>query len=108
MWGKSPYTHSAAISNCSQTRRKDSSGQGGLKFKAVSNSFLEGTRREKTHLKKVTNLPTLYLLSQAVRTKYDARVVYTVLPKSLNYAIGKKRCRFCWPSIFWCIPSESR
>ena len=33
---------------------KNASAQGSLKFRAVSNSFWEGTRREKTRLKKVS------------------------------------------------------
>ena len=41
--------------------KKNASAQGSLKFKEVSNSFWEGTRREKTRLKKVS-----YLLSQLV------------------------------------------
>ena len=51
---------SAAFSKRSQTK-KNAFVQGGLKFRDVSNSFWEGTRREKTRLKKVT-----YLRSQLV------------------------------------------
>ena len=48
-----------------QSARKNASAQGSLKFREVSNSFWEGTRRDKTRLKKVTYLLT-YLLSQLV------------------------------------------
>ena len=48
---------SAALSKRSQNK-KNASAQGSLKFRDVSNSFREGTRREKTRLKKVS-----YLLS---------------------------------------------
>ena len=41
--------------------KKNASAQGSLKFREVPNSFWEGTRREKTRLKKVS-----YLLSQLV------------------------------------------
>ena len=43
------------------TTTKKSSAQGSLKFREVSNSFWEGTRKEKTRLKKVS-----YLLSQSL------------------------------------------
>ena len=42
--------------------KKNASAQGSLKFSEVSNSFWEGTRREKTRLKKVSYLLT-YLLT---------------------------------------------
>ena len=45
--------------------KKNASAQGSLKFREVSNGFREGTRREKTRLKKVSYLLT-YLLSQLV------------------------------------------
>ena len=51
---------SAALSKRSQNK-KNASAQGSLKFREVSNSFCEGTRRVKTRLKKVT-----YLLCQLV------------------------------------------
>ena len=54
---------SAAFSKRSQNKKKEASAQGSLKFREVSNSFWEGTMREKTRLKKVTSLLT-YLLSQ--------------------------------------------
>ena len=44
---------SAALSKRSQNKKK-ASAQGSLKFREVSNSFWEGTRREKTCLKKVS------------------------------------------------------
>ena len=56
---------SAALAKRSQNK-KNTSAQGSLKFREVSNSFWEGTRREKTRLKKVTYLLTYlftYLLS---------------------------------------------
>ena len=43
--------------------KKKASAQGSLKFNEVSNSFWEGTRREKTRLKKVSYL---LILSQLV------------------------------------------
>ena len=56
---------SAALSKRSQNKTKNVSAQGSLKFREVSNSFWEGTRREKNRLKKVTYLLS-YLLSQLV------------------------------------------
>ena len=53
---------SATLSKRSQNKKKKASAQGSLKFREVSNSFWEGTRREKTRLKKVTYLLT-YLVS---------------------------------------------
>ena len=44
---------SVALSKRSQNKKKAFS-QGSLKFIEMSNSFLEGARREKTHLKKVS------------------------------------------------------
>ena len=52
---------STAISKRSQNKKK-ASAQGSLKFREVSNSFWEGTRREKTRLKKVSYLLT-YLVT---------------------------------------------
>ena len=58
---------SAAFSKRSQNKKKASAQE----FRDVSNSFREGTRREKTRLKKVTYLLILtYLVSQSVRPKY--------------------------------------
>ena len=45
---------SAALSKRSQNKKKKGSAQGSLRFREVSNSFREGTRREKTRLKKVS------------------------------------------------------
>ena len=60
---------SAALSNRSQNK-KNASAQGSLiKFSEVSNSFWEGTRREKTRLKKVSYLLT-YLVSQSDENTY--------------------------------------
>ena len=59
---------SAALSK-RRKQKKISSAQGSLKFREVSNSFWEGTRREKTRLKKVSYLFTClltYLLGQLV------------------------------------------
>ena len=47
---------SAAFLTRSQNKKKKASAQGSLKFREVSNSFWEGTRGEKTRLKKVTYL----------------------------------------------------
>ena len=52
---------SAAFSKRSQNKQKSASAQGGSNFREVSNSFWEGTRREKTRLNLLT-----YLLSQLV------------------------------------------
>ena len=64
---------SAAILKRSQNKKMLQPAQGSLKFREVSNSFWEGTRREKTRLKKVSYLLThlltyllTYLLSQLV------------------------------------------
>ena len=59
---------SAALSKRSQNK-KNSSAQGSLKFREVSNSFWEGTRREKTRLKKVSYLLT-YLVGQSEQNMY--------------------------------------
>ena len=54
---------SAALSKRSQNKQtnkqtnknnNNASAQGSLKFREVFNGFREGTRREKTHLKKVS------------------------------------------------------
>ena len=52
---------SAANSKRSQNK-KNASAQGSLKFREVSSSFCEGTRKEKTRLRKSVT----YLLSQLV------------------------------------------
>ena len=64
---------SAALSKRSQNKQKNASAQGSVKFREVSNSFREGTRREKTRLKKVTYLLTYlltYLVSQSDENMY--------------------------------------
>ena len=64
---------SAALSKRSQNNKKNASAQGSLKFREVSNSFWEGTRREKTCLKKVSYLAThllLILVSQSEPNVY--------------------------------------
>ena len=53
---------SAALSKRSQNNKKNASAQGSLKFREVSNSFWDGTRREKTRLKKVSYSLTYLLL----------------------------------------------
>ena len=63
----------AALSKRSQNKTKNASAQGSLKFREVSNSFWEGTRREKTCLKKVSYLLTYlltYLVSQSEQNMY--------------------------------------
>ena len=54
---------SAALSKRSQNKKNNASAQGSLKCREVSNSFWEGTRREKTRLKNVSQFFT-YLVSQ--------------------------------------------
>ena len=56
--GRVPFV-SATLSK----RLRNSSAQGSLEFREVSNSFWEDTRRDKTRLKKVSYLLT-YLVSQ--------------------------------------------
>ena len=48
--------------------KKNASAQGSLKFREVSNGFREGTRREKTRLKKVSYLLT-YLLTYLLKPR---------------------------------------
>ena len=52
------------IEGSARKTKKNASAQGSLKFREVSNSFWEGTRREKNSLKKVSQLLT-YLLGQS-------------------------------------------
>ena len=59
---ESPYRVSCTFEALAK-QQKNASAQGSLKFREVSNSFWEGTRREKTRLKKVSYLLT-YLVSQ--------------------------------------------
>ena len=54
---ESPYRVSCTFE--ALAKQKNASAQGSLKFREVSNSFWEGTRREKTRLKKVSCLLTL-------------------------------------------------
>ena len=62
-WGEgatsreSPYRDSCTLEALAKQNKK-ASAQGSLKFREVSNSFWEGTRREKTCLKKVGYLLT--------------------------------------------------
>ena len=82
---------SAALSNRSQN---NASAQ--VKFSEVSNNFWEGTRREKTRLKKVSYLLT-YLVSQTkIRTFTCIAVLYFLqVFRSSNLAyIGRKGRRF--------------
>ena len=55
---------SAALLKRSQNK-KNAPAQGSVKFREVSNGFREGTRREKTRLKKASYLLT-YLLTYLV------------------------------------------
>ena len=69
---ESPYRVSCIIEALVK-QTKNASAQGSLKFREVSNSFWEGTRREKTRLKKVSYLLTYlltYLLSQSEQNVY--------------------------------------
>ena len=59
---ESPYSVSCTFEALAK-QKKNASVQGSLKFGEVFNNFWEGTRREKTRLKKVNYLLT-YLLSQ--------------------------------------------
>ena len=65
-WGEDPTSRESSYHvSCifkALTKQKNASAQGSLKFREVSNSFPEGTRREKTCQKKVTYLIT-YLLT---------------------------------------------
>ena len=68
-WGEgptsreSPYRVSCTFEALAKKKqKKNASAQGSLKFREVSNGFREGTRREKTRLKKVSYLLT-YLLT---------------------------------------------
>ena len=77
---------SAAFSKRSQKKKKNVSAQGNLKLKKVSDSFWEGTRREKTRLKKVTYLLT-YLLSQSEQNMYFYMWLYCAFYKFLEVQI---------------------
>ena len=71
---------SVALSKRSQNKQKIASAQGSLKFREVSNSFWEGTRREKTRLKKVSYLLT-YLVSQSEQNMYFYMWLYCAFHK---------------------------
>ena len=62
--GESLSCHCTFEALAKQTKK--CSAQGSLKFREVSNSFWEGTRRELTRLKKVTYLLISYIASQLV------------------------------------------
>ena len=67
-WGEGPTSRESPYRvSCTfeALAKQNASAQGSLKFKEVSNSFWEGTRREKTCLKKVSFLLT-YLLTYLV------------------------------------------
>ena len=55
---ESPYCVSGTFEALAK-QKKNASAQGSLKFREVSSSFWEGTRREKTRLKKVSYLLTV-------------------------------------------------
>ena len=62
-WGEGPNIEGESVScqlhfRSARKTKKNASAQGSLKFRDVSNSFREGTRREKTRLKKVSYLLT--------------------------------------------------
>ena len=92
--------------------KKNASAQGSLKFREVSNSFWEGTRREKTHLKEVSYLLTYlltYLLSQLVSQNKIILLHVVVLCflqvfRSSNYAyiigIKGRLCHQCLAVFF--------
>ena len=65
-WGEGPTSRESPYRvSCTfeaLVKQKNASAQGSLKFREVSNSFWEGTRREKTRPKKVNYLLT-YLVS---------------------------------------------
>ena len=96
---------SAALSKRSQNNnKKNASAQGSLKFRKVSNSFWEGTRREKTRLKKVTYLLTYlltYLVMQSEQNMYFYMWLYCAFYKLLEiqiiHYIGKRghRLQLC-------------
>ena len=72
-WGEGPTSRESPYRvSCTfeaLAKQKKASAQGSLKFREVSNSFWEGTRREKTRLKKVSYLLT-YLVSQSDENMY--------------------------------------
>ena len=66
--------------------KKNASAQGSLKFREVSISFWEDTRREKTRLKKVSYLLT-YLVSQSDENMYFYMWLYCAFYKFLEVQI---------------------
>ena len=105
-WGEcptsreSPYRVSCSFEVLAK-QTKNASVQGSLKCREVSNSFWEGTRREKTCLKKVSYLLTYlslltYLVSQNKCVFLHVVVLcFLQVFRSSRYAyIGKKGRRF--------------
>ena len=81
-WGEGPNRGrvpivSAALSKRSQ-KKKNASAQGSLKFRDMSNSFWEGTRREKT---------ILHCCSLDSALRWVNQRVSKVLAKALSYCI---------------------
>ena len=101
---------SAAFSKCSQNK-KNGSAQGSLKFREVSNSFWEGTRREKTRLKKVSYLFT-YILSQSEQNMYFYTWFYCAFYKFSEVQIMhiqvERGTSSAVPLVFGCTSSGSR
>ena len=73
--------------------KKNASTQGSLKFREVSNSFWEGTKREKTRLKKVSYLLTYlltyldYVVSQSEQNTYFYMLLYCAFYKFLEVQV---------------------
>ena len=89
--------------------KKNASAQGSLKFREVSNSFWEGTRREKTRLKKVSYLLT-YLVSQSEQNRAKYVLLHVVVlcflqvfGSSNHEYIAKKGRRFQLCHQFWAV-----
>ena len=86
-WGEGPTSRESPYRVCCTfealaKQNKNSSAQGSLKSREVSNSFWEGTRREKTRLKKVS-----YLVSQSDENMYFYMWLYCTLYKFLEVQI---------------------
>ena len=77
---------SCQLHSRSARKKKNASAQGSLKFREVTISFWEGTRREKTHLKKVSYLLT-YLLSTSDENMYFYMWLYCAFYKFLEVQI---------------------
>ena len=95
---ESPYRVSCTFEALAK-QKKNASAQGNLKFEEVSNSFWEGTRREKTCLKKVN-----YLLTSSVRPKHVLLLVVVLcfLQVFRSSYIGKKKgVDFSCAISFW-------